>query len=65
MNWNGTNVFLGSQKIEYHANHWNIDLKEKGIYKNLTSLKRPVNVVAERKLNPKLQMEEEEEEEED
>ena len=29
-------MFLGCQRIEYHANHCNINPKEKGIWENLT-----------------------------
>ena len=38
-------------------------LRKKGFRKTLPPLERPVHVVVERKLNPKLRMEEEEEEE--
>ena len=38
--------------------------RKKGFWKTLPSLERPVHVVAERELNPKLRIEEEEEEEE-
>ena len=58
-------MFLEYQKIEYHAKHCNIDPREKGFRKNFPSLERPVDAVSERKLNPKLRIEEEEEEEED
>ena len=54
-------MFLGCQKIDYHAKHFNIDPKaKKGFRKTLPSLETPVHVVAERELNPKLRMEEEE-----
>ena len=36
INRNGTKIFLGCQKLDYHAKHCNIDPKEKGIYKDLT-----------------------------
>ena len=36
INWNGTNMFLGCQKIEYHSKHCNIDPKEKVILEELT-----------------------------
>ena len=38
-------------------------LRERGFRKTLPSLKRPVHVVAERELNPKLRMEEKDEKE--
>ena len=58
---NRTNMFLGSQKIDYHGNHCNIDPKEKKEFrKTLQSLERSVHLVVERELNyPKLRMEEE------
>ena len=44
-------MFLGSQKIYYHANHCNIDPKRKKGFRNtLLSLERPVHVAAEQEL---------------
>ena len=43
-------MFLGCQKIDYHAKHCNIDPKEKVFRKTLPSLERPVSVIAEREL---------------
>ena len=53
---NGTNMFLGGLKIDYHAIS---TPRKKGFRKTLPSLERPVHVVAERELNPKLRMKEE------
>ena len=53
-------MFLGCQKTEYHTNTAISTPRKKGFKKNLPSLERPVHVVAERELNPKLQMEKEE-----
>ena len=52
-------MFLGCQKIYYHAKHCNIHPKEKGFRKIFPLLERPVHVAAERELKPKLRMEEE------
>ena len=50
INWNGTNMLLGCQKIDYHAKHCNINPKEKGFWKTLPLFERPVHVVAELEL---------------
>jgi hypothetical protein len=42
-------VFLGCQKIDYHAKHCNI-ARKKGFRKTLPSLEIAVHVVAEREL---------------
>ena len=58
-------MFLGCQKIEYHAKYCNIDPRKKGFRKTLPSLERPLHVLAERELNEKLRIEEEKEEKEE
>ena len=61
-------MFLGCQKIDYHAKHCNIEPRKKGFRKTLQSLERPVHVVAERELiaqNCEWRKKNEEEEEEE
>ena len=64
-NWNETNMFLGCQKIDYHAKHCNVDPKEKVIWEDLTIVGNTCSCSCRSGIDyPKLRMEEEEEEEE-
>ena len=55
-------MFLGCQKIEYHAKHRNIDPKEKGIWEDLTVVGKASSCSCRTGIDyPELQMEEEEE----
>jgi hypothetical protein len=54
-------MFLGCQKINYHAKHYNIDPKEKGILEDLSFVGKTSSCSYRTGIDhPKLQMEEEE-----
>ena len=59
-------MFLRCQKIDYHANHCNINPKEKEIQEDFTVVGKTISCGCRTGIDyPKLRMEEEEEEEEE
>ena len=59
INRNGTNMFLGCQKIDYHTKHCNTDPNEKGIWEALTVVGNTSSCSCRTRIDyPKLRMEE-------